>query len=72
MSTLLTTGQLIDTLKVGQVAERIFEPNGDCSDAYTKAKLGEDGNLMFYVDHWGEWSCERMTRFVINSKWFIK
>lgn len=63
---------MIDRLTYGQVAERIFEPIGVCSDAYTKAKIDEDGNLMFYVDHWGDWSYERLTENVIASKWIIQ
>ncbi|MBO0588201.1 MULTISPECIES: hypothetical protein [unclassified Sporosarcina] len=71
MRSLLTTGQMLDNLEVGQIAERIFEPSGDCSDAYTKAKLDADGDLMFYVKHWKEWSRESLTGSVIGSNWTI-
>ena len=68
---LLTTGQMIDELNVGQVDKRVFKPSGVCSDAYTKAKIDDDGDLMFYVEHEAEWSYERLTGSVINSKWKI-
>ena len=71
MIVLLTTGQMLDSMEVGQIAERVFEPIGVCSDAYTKAKLDDDGDLLFYVKHWKEWSRENLTGSVIDSKWII-
>lgn len=72
MRNLLTTGQMLDNLEGDQIAERVFEPSGVCSDAYTKAKLDDDGDLMFYVKHWKEWSRESLTGSVIGTKWIIK
>lgn len=71
MGKLLTTGQMIDMLEEGQIAERVYELIGSCSDAYTKAKLDEDGDLMFFVEQDNDWSSERLTGSVINSKWII-
>ncbi|WP_338657251.1 hypothetical protein V6B14_22180 (plasmid) [Sporosarcina psychrophila] len=71
MGSLLTTGQMLDNLEVGQIAERVFEPSGVCSDAYTRAKFDDDGDLMFYVKHWKDWSRESLTESVIRSKWII-
>lgn len=69
----LTTGEMIDQLQVGQVAERIYEPIGTCSDRYTHAKVDDfDGELMFYCEQKEIWEYDRLTGSMIASKWIIE
>jgi|SRR5699024_953858 len=69
----LTTGEMIDQLQVGQVAERIYEPIGVCSDRYTHARVDDyDGELMFYCEQHESWEYDRLTGSLISSKWIIK
>ena len=67
----LTTGEMLDSIEVGQVAERIYEPEGYCSDAYTKLKIDEAGDLLFFSEQEKDWNYERLTGVVIKSKWRI-
>ncbi|WP_077317593.1 hypothetical protein [Virgibacillus proomii] len=67
----ITTGEMIDQLKDGEVAERIFEKIGVCSDRFTKAKKDIDGELMFYNEQREQWELDRLTSSLINSKWRI-
>lgn len=66
---LLSTGEMLDTIDVGQVAERMYEPEGYCSDRYTKLKIDDDGDLLFYDEQEDDWEYDRLTGSMIRSQW---
>lgn len=67
----LTTGEMIDQLKLEQVAIRVFEPFGRCSDAYTMVRLDKDNDVMVFNKRTCTWSYERLTGSMIKSSWII-
>lgn len=67
----LTTGQMIDRLKVGEVAERKFDNQASCSDRFTMVKLNEQGSLMAYDSNDDEWELTNLYGYLIESKWRI-
>lgn len=72
MTKLLTTGEMIDRLNVGEVAERIFEKKGISTDRFTKAKKEGYGELVFYDEQEEDWKTEIwLTSGLIDSKWRI-
>ena len=67
----LSTGEMLDTIDVDQVAERIFDPEGRCSDRFTKLKIDDDGDLLLYDEQEDDWEYEKLTGAMIRSYWKI-
>lgn len=67
----MTTGEMLDTIDVGQIAERVYEPEGYCSDRYTKLKIDDGGDLLFYDEQDDNWEYDRLTGAMIRSQWRI-
>lgn len=67
----MTTGEMLDAIDAGQIAERIYESEGYCSDRYTKLKIDDDGDLWFYDEQENSWEYEKLTGAMIKSQWRI-